>query len=72
MDDDTLTEETVLKVISSMPSKFSQAQMCDLIVNMLMAYGMQEDFPYMSFLIIGALDKINPEEYVRDGTIPIH
>jgi len=72
MDDGTLTEEMVSKVINSMPSKFSQAQMCDLIVNMLMAYGMKEDFPYMSFLIIGALDKIKPEEYVRDATKPIH
>jgi hypothetical protein len=72
MDDATLTEEMVSKVINSMPSKFSQAQMCDLIVNMLMAYGMEEDFPYMSFLIIGTLDNIKPEEYVRDATKPIH
>jgi hypothetical protein len=72
MDDDKLTEEVVSKVVNSMPPRFSQAQMCDLIVNMVMAYGMEEDFPYMSFLIIGALEKIKPEEYVRDATKPIH
>ena len=72
MDNDAWTEEVLSKVINSMPSRFSQAQMCDLIVNMVMAYGMEEDFPYMSFLIIGALDRIKPEEYVRDATKPIH
>lgn len=72
MDDNTLTAEMVSKVINSMPSRFSQAEMCDLIVNMVLAYGMEEDFPYMSFIILGALDKIKPEEYVRDATKLIH
>ena len=72
MDNDAWNEEVLSKVINSMPSKLNQAQMCDLIVNMLMAYGIEEDFPYMSFLIIGTLDKIEPEEYVRDATKPIH
>lgn len=72
MGDDAWTEEELSKVINSIPSRLSQAQMCDLIINMLLSYGMEEDFPYMSFLIIGALDKIKPEEYVRDATKPIH
>lgn len=72
MDDNTLTAEMVSKVINSMPSRFSQAEMCDLIVNMVLAYGMEKDFPYMSFIIIGALEKIKPEEYVRDATKLIH
>ena len=72
MDDATLTEEMVSQVINSMPSKFSQAQMCDLIINMLLSYGMEEDFQYMSLIILGAIENINSEDHVRDGTIPIH
>ena len=41
MDNDAWNEEVLSKVINSMPSKLNQAQMCDLIVNMLMAYGME-------------------------------
>lgn len=72
MGDDAWTEEELSKVINSIPSRLSQAQMCDLIINMLLSYGMEEDFPYMSFIILGALDKIKPEEYVRDATKLIH
>ena len=72
MDDDAWTEEVLSKVINSIPSRLSQAQMCDLIINMLVAYGMEEDFQYMSLLILGAIENINSEDRVRDGTIPIH
>lgn len=72
MDDDAWTEEVLSKVINSIPSRLSQAQMCDLIINMLVAYGMEEDFQYMSLLILGAIENINSEDHVRDGTIPIH
>ena len=46
--------------------------MCDLIINMLLSYGMEEDFQYMSLIILGAIENINSEDHVRDGTIPIH
>mgnify|MGYP005992587739 CR=1 FL=1 len=72
MDNDAWTEEVLSKVINSIPSRLSQAQMCDLIINMLVAYGMEEDFQYMSLLILGAIENINSEDRVRDGTIPIH
>ena len=72
MDNDAWTEEVLSKVINSIPSSLSQAQMCDLIINMLVAYGMEEEFQYMSLLILGAIENINSEDRVRDGTIPIH
>lgn len=72
MDDAKWTEEALSKVINSMPPRLNQAQMCDLVINMLLSYGMEEDFQYMSLLILGTLENINSEDHVRDGTIPIH
>jgi hypothetical protein len=72
MDDLVLTEEMVLGVLKSLPSTASQAMICDLIINILLLYGMEEDFHYMSLVIIGKLERMNTDDYVRDGTKPIH
>lgn len=72
MDDLVLTEDMILKVLESLPSTASQAMICDLIINILLLYGMEEDFFHMSLIIIGKLERINPDDYARDETEPIH
>ena len=72
MDDLVLTEDMILKVLKSLPSTVSQEMMCDLIINMLLLYGMEEDFFHMSLIIMGKLELMNSKDYARDGTEPIH
>jgi len=72
MDDLVLTEDMILKVLETMPNPASQAMICDLIINILLLYGMEEDFHYMFLIIMGKLERMNPEDYARDGTEPIH
>ena len=64
-----LSEEAIGKVISSLPPAACRMQVCDLIINMLMAYNMHDDFPVMALVIAEAIESLGEEHLTSQ---PIH
>jgi len=69
MDVKELTHEEISKVISSLPPSACRMQMCDLIINILMAYRMHDDFPVMAVVINEAIENLSEDDI--NGS-PIH
>ena len=61
-----LNVDEILKLLKKLPTSASREQVCDLIVNVIRVYGMEDDFPIMAVRVIKVLDRI---DYFDDMTI---
>ena len=57
-----LNADEILELILRLPTSANREQVCDLIVNVIMAYGMAEDFPIMSLIVNQILEQIDDHE----------
>lgn len=64
METDELDAEKILEVILSLPPSANRNQVCDLIVNVVMAYQMKDDFPLIMLNIANVLMQIDDVENI--------
>jgi hypothetical protein len=57
-----LNADEILELILRLPTSANREQVCDLIVNVIMAYGMKEDFPIMALIVTQILEQIDDHE----------
>ena len=69
MDTRELTEDEIAKIISSLPPSACRSQICDIIINMLIAYNMHDDFIPMAALINEIIENLS-ESDIKGS--PIH
>lgn len=69
----TMTIEEIETVLNAMPKKVDFDGMVNVIANLLMCYGMEDEWPEVMFTVGTAIDgakKLRPD-YVPDGE-PMH
>ena len=57
-----LNADEILELILRLPTSANREQVCDLIVNVIMAYGMADDFPIMALIVTQILEQIDDHE----------
>lgn len=60
--DKDLNADEILELVMRLPTSANREQVCDLIVNVIMAYGMREDFPIMALIVTQILEQIDDHE----------
>ena len=60
--DKDLNADEILELVLRLPTSANREQVCDLIVNVIMAYGMRDDFPIMALIITQILEQIDDHE----------
>ena len=60
--DKDLNADEILELVMRLPTSANREQVCDLIVNVIMAYGMREDFPIMALIVTQILEQIDDYE----------
>ena len=63
-----LTPEEILELVLKLPQSANPTQVCDLIVNIVIAYNMSDDFPLIAAMVNQVLDQVNSD----DVRITIH
>jgi hypothetical protein len=63
-----LTPEEILELVLKLPQSANPTQVCDLIVNIVIAYNMNDDFALIAAMVHQMLNEIN----VNDVKITIH
>ena len=63
-----LTPEEILELVLKLPQSAKPTQVCDLIVNIVIAYNMSDDFPLIAAMVNQVLDQVNSD----DVRITIH
>lgn len=64
-----LLPDEIQKIILSLPQTACRIQVCDLFVNILIAYNMWDDFPVMALLVNDALERLSEEDKIGH---PLH
>ena len=59
-----LNADKILDVILSLPPSANRNQVCDLIVNVVMAYQMRDDFPLIMLNVANVLMHIDDVESI--------
>jgi len=62
METEELDADKILDIILRLPPSANRMQVCDLIVNVVMAYQMKDDFPRIMLNIANALMQIDDVE----------
>jgi hypothetical protein len=62
MKTEELDADRILDIILRLPPSANRNQVCDLIVNVVMAYQMRDDFPLIMLIIANALMQIDDVE----------
>jgi len=62
METEELDADKILDIILHLPPSANRNQVCDLIVNVVMAYQMKDDFPRIMLNIANALMQIDDVE----------
>lgn len=57
-----LNADEILELVLRLPTSANREQVCDLIVNVIMAYGMADDFPIMALIVTQILEQIDDYE----------
>ena len=57
-----LNADEILELVMRLPTSANREQVCDLIVNGIMAYGMADDFPIMALIVTQILEQIDDHE----------
>ena len=57
-----LNADEILELVMRLPTSANREQVCDLIVNVIMAYGMADDFPIMALIVTQILEQIDDYE----------
>jgi hypothetical protein len=57
-----LNADEILDLVLRLPTSANREQVCDLIVNVIMAYGMADDFPIMALFVTQILEQIDDHE----------
>lgn len=57
-----LNADEILELVLRLPTSANREQVCDLIVNVIMAYGMSDDFPIMALIVTQILEQIEDYE----------
>lgn len=60
--DKDLNADEILELVLRLPTSANREQVCDLIVNVIMAYGMRDDFPIMALIVTQILEQIDDHE----------
>ena len=63
-----LTPEEILELVLKLPQSANPTQVCDLIVNIVIAYNMSDDFALIAAMVNQILDQVNSD----DVRITIH
>jgi hypothetical protein len=63
-----LTPEEILELVLKLPQSANPTQVCDLIVNIVIAYNMSDDFALIAAMVNQVLDQVNSD----DVRITIH
>jgi len=64
METEELNSDKILDVILSLPPSANRNQVCDLIVNVVMAYQMRDDFPLIMLNVANVLMHIDDVESI--------
>jgi hypothetical protein len=64
METEELNADRILEIILSLPPSANRNQVCDLIVNVVMAYQMRDDFPIIMLNIANVLMQIDDVENI--------
>jgi|DEB0MinimDraft_3_1074331.scaffolds.fasta_scaffold01252_3 hypothetical protein len=64
METEELNADKILDVILSLPPSANRNQVCDLIVNVVMAYQMRDDFPLIMLNVANVLMQIDDVENI--------
>lgn len=57
-----LNADEILELVLRLMTATNREQVCDLIVNVIMAYGMADDFPIMALSVTQILEQIDDHE----------
>jgi len=64
METEELNADKILDIILSLPPSANRNQVCDLIVNVVMAYQMRDDFPLIMLNTANVLMQIGDVENI--------
>jgi len=64
METEELNADKILDVILSLPPSANRNQVCDLIVNVVMAYQIRDDFPLIMLNVANVLMQIDDVENI--------
>ncbi|MEK9767951.1 MAG: hypothetical protein VW683_03420 [Betaproteobacteria bacterium] len=64
METEELSADKILDIILRLPPSANRNQVCDLIVNVVMAYQMRDDFPIIMLNVANVLMQIDDVENI--------